>query len=172
MNPCSNKPFRTALQGHPQAISPAVRQAMDYVRQSACAVGHEFEVEAALTEALANAVVHGCRGDSGQIVLLSVACSPRKGLQIKVRDKGPGFDPSAVESPLQDQNLRRACGRGIFIMRQFMDEVRYRRGGREVQLLLRPQSPSNQPIKPSSPNFESLRAAGSWPMADKTKIQI
>jgi len=115
MAPCPNEPFRTALRGAVESISPVVRQAMDYVRRTSCAAGRDFEIEAALTEALANAVVHGCRGDSNRIVLLSVACSCQKGLQIIVRDDGPGFALSEVENPLNEENIQRSSGRGIFI---------------------------------------------------------
>lgn len=136
MKHCRTRSFKTRMQGSVEAISSVVKEAMDFVGRSNCAAGLEFEVETALTEALANAVVHGCRQDAGQTVRLSVICDPRQGLEIVVRDAGSGFDPSAVANPLEAQNVRRPGGRGIFIMRQFMDEVRYRRGGREVQLRL------------------------------------
>jgi serine/threonine-protein kinase RsbW len=49
-----------------------------------------------------------------------------------VRDRGTGFDPVKVPDPTEGENIYKAHGRGIFIIRQMMDRVRYRRGGREV----------------------------------------
>ena len=56
---------------------------------------------------------------------------------MSVRDQGPGFDPDAVKDPLTPENMLSASGRGIFLIRQFMDDVSIRRapqGGMEVRM--------------------------------------
>jgi serine/threonine-protein kinase RsbW len=90
----------------------------------------------ALREALANAIKHGNRQDTTKQV--SVEMDVVEGtLQITVRDEGSGFDPSGIGDPLAPENRLKTSGRGIFYMRTFMDEVRFRRpesGGMEIVL--------------------------------------
>jgi serine/threonine-protein kinase RsbW len=93
-----------------------------------------FEVELALREALSNAVVHGGRSDTTKLVQLCVACDESHGLLIVVRDPGSGFDPSTIPSPVQGQTIYSSHGRGIFLINQLMDEVRFERGGREIRM--------------------------------------
>ena len=66
------------------------------------------------------------------------------GIAVRVRDEGCGFDPSTLADPLAQENLLKANGRGIFLMRSFMDEMTFRRaaqGGMEVRMVKRvPQS--------------------------------
>jgi len=96
--------------------------------------GKTFEIEMALREALANAVLHGCKSDPEKRVECTVACEENGGLLIIVRDPGKGFDPLTVESPLVGENILAEHGRGIFLMNMLMDEVRWERGGTEVHL--------------------------------------
>jgi len=115
-------------------ISPVVAQVMDMVKEMKCAAGKEFEVEMALREALANAVVHGARRDATKQVQFCVACEPSTGLLIVVRDPGPGFDPSSIPNCCIGQNVFSDHGRGIFLINQLMDEVRFERGGTEIHM--------------------------------------
>lgn len=55
-------------------------------------------------------------------------------LLIVVRDPGPGFDTTAVPNPLEGENLLKSSGRGVFLINQLMDEVKFGDGGREVQM--------------------------------------
>ena len=120
------------LEGRVTDIPPAVERIMDVVRDMECASGHEFEVEVALNEALANAVVHGCRGCENKRVEVCVACDSSRGMLIVVRDPGEGFDPADLPSPIEGENVFAAHGRGVFLISQLMDEVRFERGGTEV----------------------------------------
>lgn len=93
-----------------------------------------FEIEMALREALANAVLHGCKSDPQKRVECTVACEDGGGVLIIVRDPGKGFDPLSVQSPLVAENILADHGRGIFLMNMLMDEVRWERGGTEIHL--------------------------------------
>lgn len=93
-----------------------------------------FEIEMALREALANAVLHGCKSDPQKRVECTVACEEGGGVLIIVRDPGKGFDPLSVQSPLVAENILTEHGRGIFLMNMLMDEVRWERGGTEIHL--------------------------------------
>lgn len=116
------------------AISAVVDGAMKIVREMQCAHGKEFEVETALREALANAIVHGCKNDPAKRVQCCVACDESRGLLIVVRDPGAGFDPASLPNPVTGQNVYSEHGRGIFLINLLMDEVRYERGGTEIHM--------------------------------------
>jgi serine/threonine-protein kinase RsbW len=120
------------------AISPMVQRVMRIVTEMGCAAGREFEIELALREALANAVEHGGGNDPSKQVQCCVACDHERGMLIVVRDPGPGFDPSQIPSPIVGQNLFSTGGRGIYLINQLMDEVRFERGGTEIHMRTKP----------------------------------
>ena len=126
-----------SVPGDVKAIGPAVEEVMRAVGEMACAEGKEFEIELAVTEALANAVVHGCGADPEKSVQVCAACDPARGILIVVRDPGPGFDPSQVPSPVVGEQIFSEGGRGIFLINQLMDEVEYQRGGTEIWMTKR-----------------------------------
>src|SRR5262245_23948845 len=118
----------------PAAIGSVAEGVAEVLRSKVGVVGREFEIELALQEALANAVRHGCGGDATKFVWCTVAYREAGDVWIVVRDPGRGFDPRDVPNPLESTNLLKASGRGIFLMNQLMDEVRFVDGGREVHM--------------------------------------
>jgi serine/threonine-protein kinase RsbW len=120
------------------AISPFVDELMFKIRGIHCDPGSEFAIELALREALANAVLHGNREDAEKKVHVRCECEEGLGVSLVVRDEGPGFDPGQVPDPLAPENLGAEHGRGILLMKQFMDEIHYERGGTEVHMRKRP----------------------------------
>jgi serine/threonine-protein kinase RsbW len=128
------------LPGHVEAIAPVVEQIMEVVRQQGCAANSEFEIEISLYEALANAVEHGCGHDPEKRVEVIVACDQGRGMVIVVRDPGPGFDPASVPSPVVGENIYADGGRGIFLINQLMDEVRFEKNGTEIWMIKGPKA--------------------------------
>jgi serine/threonine-protein kinase RsbW len=115
---------------------------MEVVKEIGCAVGKEFEVEIALHEALANAVVHGCGNDPAKVVECELSCVDAGELVIVVRDPGPGFDPASVPNPVAKENVHSTHGRGVYLMRQLTDEAWFTRGGSEIHMVVRsPRAP-------------------------------
>jgi anti-sigma regulatory factor (Ser/Thr protein kinase) len=94
---------------------------------------HELEIDLALQEALANAIRHGCQGDRTKSIQCCVTYDAGDVL-IVVRDPGPGFDVTAVANPLDETNLLKGNGRGIFLINQLMEDVRFADGGRELRM--------------------------------------
>jgi len=93
----------------------------------------------AVRESVVNAIKHGNKQDETKRVFLRFSLHSRA-LEVEVRDQGPGFDPQTVSDPLSPENLLKAYGRGIFFMRQFMDEVSHSfpaHGGTVVRMLKR-----------------------------------
>ena len=81
-----------------------------------------------VTEAVNNGVIHGNKNDESKYVMLS--CSMKgKTLTVKVKDEGDGFIPDAVANPLKEENLLNTGGRGVFLMKAFMQSVKYKRNG-------------------------------------------
>ena len=119
------------------AIDPVVQSIMEVVRNQQCAIGKEDAIELALSEALANAVVHGAKGDPKKIVECDVACDEARGMLIVVRDPGPGFDPGKIPSPVMGENIYSNHGRGIFLINTLMDEVQFKNNGKEIHMLKR-----------------------------------
>jgi len=100
-------------------------------------------VGVAIRESVINAIKHGNRNDSRKHVFVDfdsslVGDSP--GLVISVRDQGDGFDPTTLADPLDPENLLKSGGRGVFLIRNFMDDVQLQRapgGGMEIRMLKR-----------------------------------
>jgi len=119
-------------------IQAALEQVMRLVRLSGCVGGQEIQVEMALHEALSNAVVHGNRKDPTRWVHVRCGCDPERGVSIVVRDEGSGFDARRVSDPTSSEWLQADHGLGLLIMRSYMDEVWFEKGGTEVHLLKHP----------------------------------
>ncbi len=103
-------------------------------------------VSVAIRESVINAIKHGNRYDAGKHVFVDLETEQgQPALNIRVRDQGEGFDPQEVADPLAPENLLKSSGRGIFLIRNFMDHVELRRapeGGMEIRMTKRAQGPS------------------------------
>ncbi len=118
-----------------ESISPVVASVLDMAKGMGCARGHEFEIEMAIREALANAILHGCGGDPSKQVRCCVACDESRGMLIVVSDPGQGFDPVSVPSPLAGQQLYSSHGRGLYLINQLMDQVWFSGGGTKIHMV-------------------------------------
>src|ERR1035441_4961277 len=126
--------IEVTLNADATAIGPVVEGIMEMARRLECAAGKEFEIETALREALANAIVHGCKNDPTKKVQCCVGCDEERGMLIVVRDPGSGFDPFAIPDPCCAENVFSNHGRGIYLINQLMDEVKFERNGTEIHM--------------------------------------
>jgi serine/threonine-protein kinase RsbW len=101
-----------------------------------------------LTEALANAVLYGNQGDPSKSVRVEVTLDEHC-ISLRVIDEGAGFDPDGIPDPTLPENLERTGGRGLFLLRELMDEVEYNARGNAVRLVL-----MRQPGTRRSPSSE------------------
>jgi serine/threonine-protein kinase RsbW len=98
-------------------------------------------VGVAVRESVINAIKHGNQNDQRKMVHVEFTTSSHPepgGLVVAVRDEGEGFDPESIADPLAPENVLKSSGRGIFLMRNFMDDVSLRRapeGGMEVRMV-------------------------------------
>lgn len=93
-----------------------------------------FEVALAVQEALANAVVHGCGNDPSKQVRCRLQSNPEGRILISVTDPGPGFSPERLPDPKRQENVYADHGRGVYLIRQLMDEVQIERPGNEIRM--------------------------------------
>lgn len=129
--------LKVRLAAEKSAVDPVVRGIMEIVGRMQCISGKEDAIELALGEALANAVVHGAKADPSKIIECDVACDEERGMLIVVRDPGSGFDPQAIPSPVTGENIFSNHGRGIYLINQLMDEVKFVRNGTEIHMIKR-----------------------------------
>ena len=123
-----------SIRSEVSAISPLVDKFMAFIKKCQCARGNEIDVEISLREALANSVVHGNREDPGKNIYVSCSCVPDEEVSIVVRDEGSGFSSTELPDPTAAEQLRSMHGRGIYLMKSLMDEVRFERGGTTVYM--------------------------------------
>ena len=104
-------------------------------------------VSVAIRESVINAIKHGNRNDTAKRVFVEFETATKADvpeLAIRIRDQGEGFDPEQVANPLEAENLLKSSGRGIFLIRNFMDDVQLQRapeGGMEIRMVKRVQPP-------------------------------
>jgi serine/threonine-protein kinase RsbW len=122
-----------SLRSEVSAISPFVDTLMRLIRKCQWVPGNEADIEIALREALANAVIHGNHEDHGKHVYVGCRCGTDE-VSFVIRDEGQGFDISAVPDPTAAENIGSSQGCGIYLMKSLMDEVRFERGGSVVYM--------------------------------------
>jgi serine/threonine-protein kinase RsbW len=126
--------LRQSLSSKVAAISPFVDQLMKFVHYFRRVDGSEIEIEVALREALANAVIHGNGDDSCKSVYTTCRCYMDGEVSITVQDQGRGFDSNAILDPTLRENLLSTHGRGIYLVKTLMDEVSFEEGGSVVRM--------------------------------------
>jgi serine/threonine-protein kinase RsbW len=113
---------RLVLPSHIEAVADAAAAVTDFVKSCGLDEQVAFGVDMAVREAVTNAVIHGNQEDESKSVEVIFGCG-ENALEIEIRDQGEGFDPATVPDPTEPANLLKTSGRGIFLMRTFMDEV-------------------------------------------------
>jgi serine/threonine-protein kinase RsbW len=93
-----------------------------------------FAVRTGFEEAVNNAISHGNDGDASKRVTIEMSVSDDQ-VEIAIEDEGTGFDYTHVEDPRKEENLLRDFGRGVMLIRSFMDKVQYQGCGNRVRLI-------------------------------------
>jgi serine/threonine-protein kinase RsbW len=140
-------PFVELHKSFPSYIAPLsafVDELMRFIRLFMGKVGTareaEEELEIAIHEALANAVIHGNHENRMKQVHVACRCHMDGEVLVTVRDEGEGFDSRSVPDPTDAQRLLLAHGRGLHLMRALMDEVSFEENGTVVRMRKRMKS--------------------------------
>lgn len=154
--------LRVSLPNVLSAVSPFIDDAMRFIARFRAVDGSEADIELALREGLLNAVIHGNRQDPGSRVFVAIRCSADGEVLITIRDQGDGFDESSVPDPTAPENLTSSSGRGIYLMRAYMDEVWFEEGGTAVYMRKNPKSPESSSVnyRESSSRDKAVASAG------------
>ena len=150
--------LRQSLPSNVAAISSFVDQLMRFILKFRRADGSEIDIEMALREALANAVIHGNGENSYKRVYVDCRCYMDGEVSITVRDEGQGFNSEEVANPTTPENLLFTHGRGIYLMKRLMDEVSFEHGGSAARMRKNSNddfSPSNGPSRGCYPTSQT-----------------
>lgn len=120
-----------------ESVDAAEEVVLQQARELGFDEDDQHKIGIAVRECMVNAVIHGNRYNNRKKVHVAVARSPGT-LEIRIGDEGEHFDITQLPDPLADENLLRHSGRGLLLMRAFMDEFQVRRrepNGTEVRLV-------------------------------------
>lgn len=118
-----------------------IEEAVELVTRH-CLAGHQathktrFRLRVVLSEALSNAIVQGNREDLTKWVDVRAELVP-DAIRVWVTDEGTGFDPDAVPEPIRPEQLDKARGRGIYLIRKLVDTVEFNERGNSICMILR-----------------------------------
>ncbi|HEY4842825.1 MAG TPA: ATP-binding protein [Terriglobales bacterium] len=126
--------LRQSLPSQIAIISPFVDQLMHFIARFRTPDGSELNIETALHEALANAIVHGNQEDPCKLVCVACRCTTDGEVSLTVQDEGQGFDTAAVLDPTTPENRLLPHGRGIYLMKTLMDGVCFEQDGAVVYM--------------------------------------
>lgn len=99
-----------------------------------------FAIHLALEEAFVNAVKHGNKMDPSKHVQIDYSVSPEK-IEICITDQGEGFDPNRIPDPRSGENLYKPEGRGLLLIRSYMDVVEFNQRGNSVRMVRYKEKP-------------------------------
>jgi serine/threonine-protein kinase RsbW len=122
-----------AVSGDPDQIPKVRHEVAAFLEEQGCPEESCFEIGMALQEALANAVIHGC-GQKKELMVSLLVETNGDGTMIVVRDPGPGFVLTELRDPATREGLAALSGRGVTMMRAYMDDVEFAHGGSEVRM--------------------------------------
>lgn len=118
-----------------------IEEVVDLLLRHCCSSGWlcrklRFNLRVAVAEALANAIVAGNQEDRSKWVQVQAeVCGDQ--IRIEVTDQGPGFDPATIAPPLLPEELDRPNGRGLFLIKHLVDDVRFNEQGNSICMTLR-----------------------------------
>src|SRR5262245_11360789 len=120
-----------------ESVDKAERAALDLARESGFGEEELDRIGMSVRECMVNAVVHGNRYNAHKKVRLSLSRTPER-FTVRIADQGDGFNPDELPDPVAGDNLLRHSGRGVFLMKAFMDDLQVRSlgpAGTEVTLV-------------------------------------
>ena len=123
-----------AFPADPEAIGTVADAIAECLMKLQVPEQKRLEIGLAVQEALVNAVVHGCNNDRSKEVRCRLQSDPLGRIVITVTDPGPGFRPDFLSDPKRQQNLYADHGRGVYLIRQLMDEVSFESRGNKIRM--------------------------------------
>jgi serine/threonine-protein kinase RsbW len=119
-----------------QAVDEVAKAVAEFLKRAGVPGDDAFGIDMAVREAVTNAVVHGNKLDETKFVEIGLKSLPGA-FEFTAHDQGQGFNPADIADPTKEENILKTSGRGIFFMRNFMDEVDWSvdpKGGTTVRM--------------------------------------
>ena len=129
-----------------EALDEVVDTLLILAREMKCKDKELDEVELAMREALANAIIHGNQQSSTKRVAVRAFCQPDRGMLLVIDDEGSGYNPGEVPNPIDAECLLQTHGRGLFMMRRVMDRGRVSRKGTRITMVKRLKTPGSASV--------------------------
>lgn len=132
----SNKTFYFKIKSSTDQITKTVQKFDELLENNNCCSSRtKSELSTALSEALANAIVHGNKTNPDQFVDLKIHIQKNQ-MILKIKDKGTGFNHSQLPDPLKPENIKKTSGRGVYLMSVLVDNIDFikHKDGMEVIL--------------------------------------
>lgn len=117
----------------PDVCGQIIEILLDQLEASGWITKDVFGIHMSMEEAILNAIRHGNKCSADKKVHVLIEISPTQ-FYAKITDEGCGFDPSKVPDPTLDENIGRTSGRGVVLMKNFVDEIIYNEKGNSVEL--------------------------------------
>lgn len=129
--------FRLEIKSDPREIRKVEPFLMKVNKTARLDDGTFYRLLVASTEAVNNGILHGNKSDTTKKVTITCDLSD-DAIVIHITDEGAGFKPENVPDPLEEENLLKTSGRGVFLMKSLMDGVKYEvtPGGTDVELTI------------------------------------
>jgi serine/threonine-protein kinase RsbW len=119
------------------AVAPAIERILGHVEAADLSESQTANLAIALSEALANAAIHGNQLDPTLTVSVVVKVIPGVEAVVDITDEGPGFDHAGIEDPTAEPHVLLPAGRGVFLMRHLVDHVEYNDSGNRVRVVVK-----------------------------------
>jgi serine/threonine-protein kinase RsbW len=126
--------FNVTIPADPEAIAGVADAADAALMRLEIPEQKRLEIGLALHEALANAIVHGCNSDSTKQVHCQCSCDLNRRILVVVTDPGPGFPLDAFPDPKGTENVLADHGRGVYLIRQLVDELQFEGAGNRIKM--------------------------------------
>jgi len=123
--------MKTTIANDSHLLKEVSKQLINLLKEKGVDEEIIFDIHIGFEEALRNAMIHGNKQDPDKKVMVETEVLENKVI-IYVEDQGGGFDPHGLPDPTLDENLLKEGGRGVYLIKHLMDEVRYENGGRKI----------------------------------------
>lgn len=122
------------LPADPDQCAPLMAEILAALQLHGWSADDKFSIQMAMEEAVMNAIKHGNGCDPTKMVDINLGFDDQK-FEATISDYGGGFDPNELPDPTADENLGKTCGRGVMLMKNFVDTVEYNESGNEVKMI-------------------------------------
>lgn len=129
-----NMIIKTSIMSNTRFLKNISKKLKNVLNNSGVDKDDIFDIQVAFEEVLRNAIVHGNKSDLAKKIMIEAELIGNI-MRICVEDEGKGFDTENLPDPTHEKNLLKETGRGVYLVKSLMDEVRYEDGGRRVVMV-------------------------------------